>query len=50
MDWDAFKIVALISAIVTILDKAVTYAKPAYAFFKSPLNVLYHSYSHKVNN
>jgi hypothetical protein len=25
MDWDVFKVVALISAIVTILDKAITY-------------------------
>jgi hypothetical protein len=28
MDWDIFKLVALISAIITILDKAYTYGEP----------------------
>jgi len=37
MDWDIFKIVALISAIITILDKAYTYGEPAYTFFKKSL-------------
>ena len=30
MDWDTFKIVALISAIIAILDKTYTYGKPIY--------------------
>lgn len=35
MDWEVLaKIIAVISAIVTILDKAYTYGKPAYASLK----------------
>jgi len=34
MDWDIFKIVALISAIITILDKLYIYGEPAYTSLK----------------
>jgi hypothetical protein len=34
MEWDVFKVVALISAIITILDKAYTYGEPAYTSLK----------------
>jgi hypothetical protein len=34
MDWDYFKLVALISAIVTILDKFYTYGGAATHFLK----------------